>query len=116
MEVPIEPTSWDPAERLTSPEAVEAYLEAVLEEGDAGLIAAALDDIARAPGLGEIAREAGVTHASFKSALTSDEAAGLDAVRAMAEAVRERLEDRDLNALADTREGQAIHRVAPDEL
>lgn len=32
------------------------------------------------------------------------------------EAMLERLEDLELNAIADAREGQAIHRVALDEL
>jgi hypothetical protein len=41
-----ETTPWDPAERLTSPAAIAAYLEAVFEDGDPGLIAAALGDVA----------------------------------------------------------------------
>jgi probable addiction module antidote protein len=39
---------WDAAEHLDSAEAVSAYLEAVFEDGDAELIAAALNDVARA--------------------------------------------------------------------
>ena len=39
---------WDPAEHLESEEDKAAYLEAALEDGDPGLIAAALGDIARA--------------------------------------------------------------------
>jgi probable addiction module antidote protein len=55
----IETTAWDPAERLTSKEAIAAYLEAVFEEGDPALIAAALGDVARARGMTEVARAAG---------------------------------------------------------
>ncbi len=51
----IETTRWDAADHLTGTEAIIAYLEAVFEDGDAGLIAAALNDIARARGLGEAA-------------------------------------------------------------
>ena len=39
---------WDPAEHLETEEDMAAYLEAALEEGDPSLVAAALDDIARA--------------------------------------------------------------------
>jgi DNA-binding phage protein len=46
----METTLWDPAERLTTPEAQAAYLEAALEDGDPAIIAAALEDIARGEG------------------------------------------------------------------
>lgn len=39
---------WDPVEYLQSEEDISAYLDAALEDGDATLIAAVLDDIARA--------------------------------------------------------------------
>ncbi|HXT09472.1 MAG TPA: addiction module antidote protein [Roseiarcus sp.] len=68
----IETTPWDPAEHLNSPEAIAAYLAAVLEEGDPGLIAAALGDIARAKGMTEVARAAGVTRDTLYKALTKD--------------------------------------------
>ena len=44
----IETHPWDPAEHLESEEAKTAYLEAALEDGDPALVAAVLDDIARA--------------------------------------------------------------------
>ena len=47
----IETIGWDAAAHLDSTEAVLAYLEAVFEDGDPGLIAAALNDVARARGL-----------------------------------------------------------------
>lgn len=47
----IETTRWDVADHLDSTAAVLAYLEAVFEDGDPGLIAAALNDVARARGL-----------------------------------------------------------------
>ena len=68
----VETTTWDPAERLTSPEAIAAYLEAVFEEGDPGLIAAALGDIARSRGMTEIARAAGVARDTLYKSLTRD--------------------------------------------
>lgn len=50
-----ETTRWDAADHLDSTEAVVAYLEAVFEDGDAALIAAALNDVARARGFGDSA-------------------------------------------------------------
>ena len=38
---------WDPAEHLESNEDMAAYLDAALEDGDVGVIVAALGDIAR---------------------------------------------------------------------
>ena len=47
----LETTRWDAADHLDSVEAVLAYLEAVFEDGNPELIAAALNDVARARGL-----------------------------------------------------------------
>lgn len=44
-------TPWDVADHLDSNEAILGYLEAVFEDGDPALIAAALNDVARAKGL-----------------------------------------------------------------
>lgn len=49
----IETSRWDAADHLETTEAVIAYLEAVFEDGDPELIAAALNDVARAKGLGD---------------------------------------------------------------
>jgi probable addiction module antidote protein len=51
----IQTTQWDPSEYLDSPKAIAAYLEAAFKDGDPALIAAALDDIARAMGINELA-------------------------------------------------------------
>ncbi|HEX8262746.1 MAG TPA: transcriptional regulator [Allosphingosinicella sp.] len=47
----IETRAWDAADHLDSKETILAYLEAAFEDGDPELIAAALNDIARAKGL-----------------------------------------------------------------
>lgn len=47
-----------------------AYLEAALEDGDPGVVAAALGDIARTKGMSEIAREAGLGRESLYKALS----------------------------------------------
>ena len=63
-------TPWDPAEHLKSDEDMAAYLEAALEEGDSNLVAAALGDIARAKGMSQVAREAGLGRESLYKALS----------------------------------------------
>lgn len=64
-------TVWDPAEHLDTEEDMVAYLEAALEEGDSALVAAALGDIARAKGMTQVAREAGLGRESLYKALSS---------------------------------------------
>jgi probable addiction module antidote protein len=49
-----------------------AYLEAALQEGDAALIASALGDIARAKGMSQIARDAGLGRESLYKALSAE--------------------------------------------
>ena len=63
---------WDAVEHLETDEDMAAYLEAALESGDASLIAAALGDIARAKGMTEIAREAGLGRESLYKALSPE--------------------------------------------
>ncbi|MCR9123500.1 MAG: putative addiction module antidote protein [Phyllobacteriaceae bacterium] len=66
----VEVDRWDAADNLETPEHVAAYLEAVFEDGDPGLIAAALGDVARSRGMSEIARSAGVSRDTLYKALT----------------------------------------------
>ena len=61
---------WDVAEHLETEEDMAAYLEAVLEDGDPALVAAALGDIARAKGMAQIARETGLGRESLYKALS----------------------------------------------
>ena len=61
-------TRYDVAEHLRTPEEKAAYLEACIEEadGDATFIAKALGDIARARGMSQIARDAGLSKQSLR--------------------------------------------------
>lgn len=68
----IETKKWDAADFLDSPEAIAAYVEAVLEDGDPALIASALGTIARSKGMTQIARETGLTRAGLYKALSVD--------------------------------------------
>jgi len=63
---------WDAAETLETKEDIAAYLDAVLEDGDPGLLNAALGDIARAKGMTEIARAAGLGRANLYKALSPE--------------------------------------------
>ena len=63
-------TPWDPADHLKTDEDMAAYLEAALEEADPAVIAAALGDIARAKGMTQVAREAGLGRESLYKALS----------------------------------------------
>jgi probable addiction module antidote protein len=65
---------YDVAEHLRTPEEMAAYFEACLEEaeGDAAFIAKALGDIARAKGMSQVARDAGLSRESLYKALSGD--------------------------------------------
>ena len=63
---------WDAAATLQSKEDIADYLDAVLEDGDPELLKAALGDIARAKGMSEVARAAGLGRANLYKALSPE--------------------------------------------
>jgi probable addiction module antidote protein len=75
-------TKYDVAEHLRSPEEMVAYLEASFEEanGDAAFIAKALGDIARAKGMSQVARDAGLSRESLYKALSGERSPGFDTI------------------------------------
>jgi len=75
-------TRYDVAEHLRTPEEMAAYLEASLEEaeGDAAFITKALGDIARAKGMTQVARDAGLSRESLYKALSGDRSPGFDTI------------------------------------
>jgi probable addiction module antidote protein len=68
----IKTIPWDSAAYLKSDKDIAHYLEAVFEDSDPTLIAAALGDIARAKGMARIARAAGLGRESLYKALSTD--------------------------------------------
>src|SRR5512137_1091927 len=80
---------YDVAEHLRTAEEMAAYLEASLEEahGDATLIAKALGDIARAKGMAQVARDAGLSRESLYKALSGERSPGFDTVLRVVEAL-----------------------------
>jgi len=75
-------TRYDVAEHLRTPEEMAAYLEACLEEadGDAAFVAKALGDIARAKGMTQVARDAGLSRESLYKALSGERSPGFDTI------------------------------------
>ncbi len=65
-------TPWDPATHLKTDEDIAHYLEAVFEDGDPNLVAAALGDVARAKGMAQIAKAAGLGRESLYKALSPE--------------------------------------------
>lgn len=78
----IKTTRYDVVEYLRTPEEMAAYLEATLEEanGDAAFVAKALGNIARAKGMSEVARDAGVSRESLYKALSGERTPSFDTV------------------------------------
>jgi probable addiction module antidote protein len=70
-DMPVETRLWDAAEHLKTDEDIAAYLNAALEDDDPALVVAALGDIARARGMTQLAREAGVGRESLYKALSA---------------------------------------------
>jgi len=68
----IKTIAWDAASYLKTDKDIAHYLEAVFEDGDPALVAAALGDIARAKGMSRIAQAAGLGRESLYKALSPD--------------------------------------------
>jgi probable addiction module antidote protein len=57
----VKTTKWDVVDNLKSEAAIDAYLEAVFEDGDPALIVAAMGDVARARGgMSKLSKETGI--------------------------------------------------------
>lgn len=65
-------SAWDAGEYLETEEDIAAYLNAVVAENDPALLQAALGDIAKARGMADIARAAGVGRESLYKSLSQN--------------------------------------------
>ncbi len=63
---------YDTAEHLRTEEEIAAYLEAVAEENDPVLTMAALNDVARARNISQLARDAELSREGLYKALSPD--------------------------------------------
>ena len=84
---------YDVAEHLQTPREMAAYLEACLEQagGDAAFIAKALGDIARARGMTQVARDAGLSRESLYKALSGERNPSFETILRVIEALGLRL-------------------------
>ena len=94
MTKPIDPAQlpeFDAAPYLDNEASVAAYLTDILEANDPALLAAALGEIARARGMTEIARTAGITREALYKALRPDSAPRFDTISRVCAALGVRL-------------------------
>ena len=71
-------SKFDPADYLNTPEDVEAYLNAVLEDGTAQEVALALGTVARSKGMSSVARDTGLNRVSLYTSLGENGNPSLD--------------------------------------
>ncbi len=82
---------FDPAQYLDNEESIAVYLTRILEANDAALLASALGDIARARGMTEIAKAAGITREALYKALRPDSSPRFDTIARVCAALGVRL-------------------------
>jgi probable addiction module antidote protein len=68
----LETIPYDSADFLIDPDSIAAYIEAAFEDGDLAVITHALGIVARAKGMSQLARDAGVTREALYKALTAE--------------------------------------------
>ena len=83
--------AFDAARYLTDDAAIAEYMTAVLETGDADLLLLALGDVARARGMAQVARDAGLGRESLYKALAPGAKPRFDTVVKVARALSVRL-------------------------
>jgi probable addiction module antidote protein len=66
----VKTRTYDTANYLSDEETIAAYLEEVIEFGDAALVAEALGTIARARGMAQIARDSGLSRENLYRTLS----------------------------------------------
>ena len=89
--VPTKLLPFDAARYLTDDAAVAEYMTAVLETDDADLLLLALADVARARGMAQVAKDAGLGRESLYKALAPGAKPRFDTVLKVARALGVRL-------------------------
>lgn len=82
---------FDASRYLTDDVAIAEYMNAVLETGDTDLLLLALGDVARARGMAQVAKDAGLGRESLYKALTPGAKPRFDTVVKVARALGVRL-------------------------
>ncbi len=83
---------FDVTQYLDSEQAIAEYLTVVMEENDPAFLAAALGDIAKARGMTEVARKAGITREALYKALRPNSNPRFDTISKVCAALGVRLE------------------------
>jgi probable addiction module antidote protein len=78
---------YDPADALTSDEAIEVFVTDAFETGDARYIAKALGVVARAKGMTKIARETGLAREQLYRSFSEDGNPTLESTIAVMKAI-----------------------------
>lgn len=84
---PLKLHAFDAARYLDSEEAIAEYMTAVLEADDPDLLLLALGDVARAKGMAQVAKDAGLGRESLYKALTPGAKPRFDTVIKVARAL-----------------------------
>jgi probable addiction module antidote protein len=95
---PVKLHPFDAARYLDSDEAVAEYMAAVLETEDPDLLLLALGDVARAKGMAQVAKDAGLGRESLYKALTPGAKPRFDTVMRVARALGVKLTAQPVNA------------------
>src|SRR4030066_126746 len=103
----VKPGGEGVSEHLRTSEEMAAYLEACIEEanGDAAFIAKALGDIARAKGMSQVARDAGLSRESLYKALSGERSPGFDTILKVIDALGLKLHAEAALAAGSTAQG-----------
>lgn len=78
---------FDPSKYLDDDEAIADYIRLAIEDGDPGLLAAALGDVARARGMTQVAQQAGLTREALYKALRPDSQPRFDTIQKVCKAL-----------------------------
>jgi probable addiction module antidote protein len=101
----VRTTPFDAAEVLDSPEAIADYLTEAFGDGDAAFIARAIGMAARAHGMAEVARGAGLSPENLYRSLNGERRPKFETVLRVLDALGLKLEARPKHE----------HDIAPDE-
>jgi len=74
-------TDLDISEYLDSPEMIQEYINAAIEEGDADLLRLVLGDVAKAQGMTEIAKKSNLSRQNLYKAFSANGSPKLDTVQ-----------------------------------
>lgn len=109
--VPRKLVAFDAARYLNDDEAIAEYMTAVLETDDPDLLLLALGDVARAKGMAQVAKDAGLGRESLYKALAPGAKPRFDTVVKVAKALGVRLTAQPLTETAASRSNSSLQRT-----